>query len=191
MGGLRFSFPRLPPVPEWCGKNSGLLCAPGGVGCRFWLRLTAELTREDVCGGHKMVLGPRATRPTARVLTSLESQANPAAHSTQGWNLEKEEEKRSLGSDSEPQVIQQLVCSTNTGGMSRDGTVHPEWLVQGAPTSHIPSDTAGVQKMPHGIKPAPLSVLCPGAAVVREGKHRHRKIQHFSKKDKIIQRNLF
>lgn len=182
MGGLRFSFPRLPLVPVRCGKNSGLLCAPGGVGCRFWLSLTAELTREDVCGGSKMVLGPRATRPTARVLTSLESQAKPAVRSTQGWNLEREEEKRSLGSDSEPQVIQQLVCSTNTGGMPRDGTVHPEWLVQGAPTSHIPSDIAGIQKIPYGVKPAPLSVLCPGATMAREWKHRHWKFQHFSKK---------
>lgn len=35
-----------------------------------------------------------------------------------------------------------------------------------------------------------LSVIGPGATLVRDGRHGHLKSQHFSKRDKIIGRNL-
>lgn len=56
----------------------------------------------------------------ARVLTSLESQPKPAAHSTKAGTWIRG--KRNLGSDTKPQASQQMVYSTNTGRMPRDGT---------------------------------------------------------------------
>ena len=105
------------PLCSWRGGVQILVefdCRAYQRGCLWW--------QQDGTGAKSYktnCYGPDLSRVTA----------NPAARSFQGWNLEKEEEKRSLGSDSEPQVIQQLVCSTNTGGMPRDGTVLPEWLV--------------------------------------------------------------
>lgn len=186
MEGLEFSFPRLPPVPVWCGKNSGLPCAPGGVGCRFWLSLTTKFTREDVCGGGKMVLGPRATRPIARALTSLESQPNPAAHSTKAgtWIRRKGmREKRSLGSDSEPQAIQQIVYNTNTGRKPRDGTHCTSGVVgPGSPDQPHPIRHGGYSENTIWNEACPLCVMCPGGHISERRKTQTSDIPAFSQK---------